>query len=118
MLANHDRSRIRREGLAQRLAAHLGELAEVTAPAAEAGDALAGVRSAVAAPAEPDREVLTLVAWEGLSRDQVAIALGCSRATVRVRLHRARRRLSRMLHDRGVEPSAAFEPYPSEQVLP
>jgi len=44
-----------------------------------------------------DREVLRLVAWEGLARDEIAVALGVSRATVRVRLHRARRRLTSLL---------------------
>lgn len=39
-----------------------------------------------------DREILQLVAWEGLTIDELATALGSSRATCRVRLHRARRR--------------------------
>lgn len=50
---------------------------------------------------EADRELLTLVAWEGLDRDQIAAMLGCSRATIRVRLHRARRRLARLLGEEG-----------------
>lgn len=41
---------------------------------------------------EPDQEVLRLVAWEGLDRPAIARVLGCSRAAVAVRLHRARRR--------------------------
>lgn len=44
-----------------------------------------------------DREALLLRYWEELSPEQVAVALGCSRATVAVRLHRARTRLRRAL---------------------
>ncbi|HEY1457058.1 MAG TPA: sigma-70 family RNA polymerase sigma factor [Solirubrobacteraceae bacterium] len=44
-----------------------------------------------------DREALLLRYWEELSPEQVALALGCSRATLAVRLHRARARLRRAL---------------------
>jgi RNA polymerase sigma-70 factor, ECF subfamily len=50
---------------------------------------------------ERDREVLRLVTWEGLSARGAAFALECSPAAFRVRLHRARRRLSRLLSDEG-----------------
>lgn len=40
-----------------------------------------------------DRELLCLDAWDGLTRRQLADAAGCSMATLRVRLFRARRRL-------------------------
>lgn len=43
---------------------------------------------------EDDRELLLLVAWEELEPEQAALALGCSRRTLAVRLHRARRRLA------------------------
>jgi RNA polymerase sigma-70 factor (ECF subfamily) len=42
---------------------------------------------------EPDREILTLVAWHGLSPKEAARVVGITVATYRVRLHRARRRL-------------------------
>jgi RNA polymerase sigma-70 factor, ECF subfamily len=41
-----------------------------------------------------DRELLLLVAWEELDPEQTAQTLGCSRRTLAVRLHRARRRLA------------------------
>jgi RNA polymerase sigma-70 factor (ECF subfamily) len=44
-----------------------------------------------------DRELLLLVAWEELEPEQTARALGCSRRTLAVRLHRARRRLADLL---------------------
>jgi RNA polymerase sigma-70 factor, ECF subfamily len=44
-----------------------------------------------------DREVLALVAWEQLSVSHAARAVGCSAPVFSVRLHRARRRLERLL---------------------
>jgi RNA polymerase sigma-70 factor, ECF subfamily len=51
-------------------------------------------KAGFAALAEADREVLRLVAWEDLEPSDAARALGCSVTAFRVRLHRARRRLS------------------------
>lgn len=42
-----------------------------------------------------DQELLTLIAWDGLTRGQAARVLGISTGTLAVRLHRARRRLAR-----------------------
>jgi len=44
-----------------------------------------------------DREILLLIAWEGLDTRQAAAVLGCSRNTLAVRFHRARRRLAAAL---------------------
>jgi RNA polymerase sigma factor (sigma-70 family) len=44
-----------------------------------------------------DRELLTLIAWEGLTPSQAAAALGLAPGTARVRLHRARTRLRAQL---------------------
>ena len=52
---------------------------------------------ALAALSERDREVLLLVAWEDLSPALAARALGVTQAAFRVRLHRSRRRLRRLL---------------------
>jgi RNA polymerase sigma-70 factor (ECF subfamily) len=46
---------------------------------------------------ERDREILLLAAWECLDGTGLARALGCSRTTAAVRLHRARRRLNAAL---------------------
>jgi RNA polymerase sigma-70 factor (ECF subfamily) len=43
-------------------------------------------------PAE--RNAITLLAWDGLTPAEAATVLGCSRAAVYLRLHRARRRLA------------------------
>jgi RNA polymerase sigma-70 factor (ECF subfamily) len=57
-----------------------------------------------------DREVLALVYWDGLTAAEAAVVLGCSQATVRVRLHRARRRLSQLVEagDISVADHATF----------
>ena len=57
----------------------------------------ATVLRALAGLPDADRELLTLLAWQGLSRRDAATVLGCSTATVAVRLHRARRRLDRAM---------------------
>jgi len=46
---------------------------------------------------DTDREVLRLIAWEGLSLKDAATALGCSGVTCRVRYHRAKSRLASRL---------------------
>jgi len=61
--------------------------------------------AAFAGLSERDREVLRLVAWEGLSLAQAAVVLGCSSVACRVRFHRAKTRLARRL-----EANAAFRP--------
>ncbi|HLM85381.1 MAG TPA: sigma-70 family RNA polymerase sigma factor [Solirubrobacteraceae bacterium] len=53
-----------------------------------------------------DRELLALIAWEGLSPVQAAGVLGIRPATARVRLHRARRRLGVALAREQDRPSA------------
>jgi RNA polymerase sigma-70 factor (ECF subfamily) len=50
-----------------------------------------------------DRELLELVAWEGLAPRHLATVLGCSLVAARVRLYRARKRFARELSTVGVE---------------
>ena len=57
----------------------------------------ASISQAFLALRERDREVLRLVAWDGLDRRQAARALGVSVGAFSVRLHRARGRLEREL---------------------
>jgi RNA polymerase sigma-70 factor (ECF subfamily) len=61
---------------------------------------------------DDDRELLSLVAWEGLDREEIATVLGLTRNAVRVRLHRARKRLSRALAEAEVSitPTARLIP--------
>ena len=62
----------------------------------EAKDA-APIVQALARVSRMDREVLMLIAWDGLSVEEAAAARGCSRAAAKVRVHRARRRLRAVL---------------------
>jgi RNA polymerase sigma-70 factor (ECF subfamily) len=90
VLANQHRAARRQTAVAHRLAdaARPGEPDESTPVLA----ALARLRPS-------DRELLMLVAWEGLTPARAARAVGTSAATCRVRLFRARRRLERLLAD-------------------
>jgi RNA polymerase sigma-70 factor (ECF subfamily) len=96
VLANQRRSRGRAEALALRL------VGEAVASSDDPADEVAARVSAQAALAHlipAEREVLELLAWEGLSATQAAEVLGCSRAAIAVRLHRARRRVHRLLDE-------------------
>ncbi|MER5633258.1 RNA polymerase sigma factor [Streptomyces nitrosporeus] len=55
---------------------------------------------------QTDREVLLLVAWHGLTPAQAGTVVGCSTATMRVRLHRARGRLRKAADSRQTKPPA------------
>jgi RNA polymerase sigma-70 factor (ECF subfamily) len=81
--------------LVERLASELRALGGANRPADL--DRSDDVRAALAALPEPDREILTLSAWEGLTPSQIATVLGSSPNAVRVRLHRARARLRQAL---------------------
>ena len=57
------------------------------------------VLRALAALSEDDRELLLLVAWQDLTVKEAARVVGCGQAAFRVRLHRARRRLTQALEE-------------------
>ena len=99
-LANVARSERRRRRLLDRLAG--GPRSHLPAAPPDPGEATAeaaAARAALARLKPADREVLLLVAWEGLDPDEAARALGVSPGTFAVRLHRARRRLEALLAD-------------------
>jgi RNA polymerase sigma-70 factor (ECF subfamily) len=99
VLANHQRGRRRRERLGERLQSAAGPAEEVL-PAD--GGAPGAVSAAFARLRPDDREILTLVAVEGLAPAEIARVLDCSGVAVRVRLHRARSRFARELAAAGV----------------
>lgn len=87
----------RRQG---RVAGRMAAAGEITAPDhAELVVESTRVRTALSALNPADREAVLLVAWEGLDQRAAAYAAGCSVASFRVRLFRARRRLARLLHE-------------------
>ncbi|MFC0040823.1 sigma-70 family RNA polymerase sigma factor [Actinomadura rayongensis] len=90
LLADH-RARARREASA-------AELRRWAEPEADVADRVAerlAVLRALATLPEDDREILLLVAWQGLAPRDAARVVGASPAAFRVRLHRARKRLAR-----------------------
>jgi RNA polymerase sigma factor (sigma-70 family) len=93
-LANAARSSSRAGRLGRRLAESF-EPGAVPDPATvhERWADIGMVRSALDQLAAADRELLTLVAWEGLTPAQAAGVLGVTSGAARVRLHRARSRL-------------------------
>lgn len=90
VIANQRRGERRRTALGERLTANIDPAALDAVHPEEATSELA---RAFATLSEADRELLSLVAWEGLTREELAVALGTNRAALRLRLHRARKRL-------------------------
>jgi RNA polymerase sigma factor (sigma-70 family) len=106
VLANGRRSRARAEALALRIVSEPG------APSEDPADVVGARLSAQAAfglLSSAEREVLELLAWEGLSPAQTAQVLGCSRAAIALRMHRARRHLGRLLDDPPKEPLSLID---------
>jgi RNA polymerase sigma-70 factor (ECF subfamily) len=87
VLRDNIRAQVRRESFAAELRAwNEPDIAEHVA------ERLAVLRAMAVLP-EDDREILILVAWQGLAPRDAAKVVGCSPAALRVRLHRARKRL-------------------------
>jgi RNA polymerase sigma-70 factor, ECF subfamily len=66
---------------------------------------------------EPDREILMLSGWEGLNTSELAYTLGCSPIAARIRLHRARTRLTTVLGAVGLGDRTAPLDVPDEPVI-
>lgn len=91
VIANELRGRERRERLRRRAGSDAdGAAADHAGPVAEH----LRIRAVLDELAPRDQELLRLTEWDGLDLDEAAAVLGCSRAAVKVRLHRARRRLA------------------------
>jgi RNA polymerase sigma-70 factor, ECF subfamily len=107
VLANRRRSDARAAALNDRLQATTPlQQAELRATPVDAA-----LERALGALSERDRELLLLVAWDGLDPARAACALGVRPGTFAVRLHRARRRLARLLEaadEIGREDHSAF----------
>ncbi|MFG1612822.1 RNA polymerase sigma factor [Nonomuraea wenchangensis] len=103
VLANHRRGEHRRYAHLVAFDAGLADLyARAHSPAHDPPADLEAVVQALAVLSDDDRELISLVAWEGLDHGEIAAVLGCSRNAVRIRLHRARRRLTKALAAAGV----------------
>ncbi len=102
-LAEQRRGAARRKRLGERLR---GEAIEQTTGPVLLDEGLAG---ALRRLSQGDREALLLRYWEELEPAQIARVMGCSRATMAVRLHRARLRLRRGLEVVGDQPEEDLE---------
>lgn len=67
-----------------------------------------GVLRAMDRLSPDDGELLRLHAWEGLSHRELAATFECSEGAVKVRLHRARRRLAKEYERDMRRPSRPF----------
>jgi RNA polymerase sigma-70 factor (ECF subfamily) len=95
-------------GLRRRGAVDLRMVEDVPAEADAAPDRIDLVRAWWTLSAA-DREVLALVAFDGLTGDQAATVLGCRRSTFSMRLGRARRRLRDALEPAHPAPTIGDE---------
>ncbi len=118
VLANRRRSVGRVVSLSARLAQTAAPGRAPTADDASAGTELRlTVLAALERLPEKEREALRLLAWDGLSTADAATVLGCSRATLAVRVHRGRRRLAVLLEfDPDAESAAGTTPAPTARI--
>jgi RNA polymerase sigma-70 factor (ECF subfamily) len=117
VIANQYRSTRRRHSLDVRLEHEAGAAIPGPDPA-ESLDRRDAFSAAFALLAEPEREVLRLVAWDGLDSRDAAQVFGCSPGAFRVRLHRARRKLAKQLEASGHLPreDRTAVPNPAEEI--
>lgn len=100
--ANHIRARRRR------IAHEISDLDEVLATTSDTTDEVVRRRdliSALKVLPPLDREAVLLVTWYDLSNPEAAAVMDCSTTAFAVRLHRARRRLGRILRNTDAQPN-------------
>ena len=100
LVAKHHRSEARRLRAMARVSAEQApddDPAERAVAAADAGARWTRVMEAIGTLPEAERQVLLLFAWEELSYDEIALALGIPVGTVRSRLSRGRARLAALI---------------------
>lgn len=104
VLAELRRGQGRHNALIERIAMSVEEVED------DHTETLAARRDVLAALArltDPQREVLLLIVWDGLSQREAAAVLGCSRGAVALRLHRARGHMRTALAEQESEAEAA-----------
>jgi RNA polymerase sigma factor (sigma-70 family) len=114
VVANHLRSARRRTELTERIGAELLH-ATSESPNETQASLAAGVLQRLD---ESDREILMLVAWEGLDTQELAHALECSPTAARIRLHRARKRLGTLMENFGLEEKHSSDPTHTQKQEP
>lgn len=99
VLLNHRRGQRRRERLGALLLTAVDEQHPDTAQTVVDRDQHKGLLTAVRGLPESDRELVTLVYWDGLSPTEAAEVLQMNPVTARVRLHPVRKRLRASLEE-------------------
>jgi RNA polymerase sigma-70 factor (ECF subfamily) len=102
VIANRRRSSTRRRALGRKLAADAVTAVERASPL-DAHEVDRRLLAAIRDLPPREREAFMLVAWDDLDASRAARAAGCSAATFRMRLHRARRRLRERVAVSGPE---------------
>ena len=92
VIGNHLRSKGRRDALRERLIFLDAAACAATDAGLLATERVSALESLASLP-EEQREALLLVAWDGLTPDEAAAALGIRSGALRARAHRARRAL-------------------------
>jgi len=96
VVATQRRAAFRRDALYLRMQESVsGQAADALSVEPSTGD----VAAALARLGEKDREALTLIGWDGLRPREAAAVMGEMPSTFYVRLHRAKRRLRRLLDE-------------------
>jgi RNA polymerase sigma factor (sigma-70 family) len=101
VLANQRRSEGRRSHLSDKLAL---ELASMGLRSDHSTSDTGSIATAFRGLSPADRDLLGLVVWENLGPSDLAVVLGCSTNAAKIRLHRARRHLARLLAQADADP--------------
>jgi RNA polymerase sigma-70 factor (ECF subfamily) len=113
LLARHRRTEARRLRATAHLAARAvprGNESDGVDAAVDARGLWPRVTDAIAGLPDGERDALMLYAWEELSYDDIAVALGIPVGTVRSRINRARRRLRELTEPSGEQPAGTGTP--------
>ncbi|MDO5699524.1 MAG: RNA polymerase sigma factor [Dermatophilus congolensis] len=100
VIGNHWRSQARQARLRDEVGFRVDAVTEDASALIAERDRVA---RALACLSAIDQELLRLTVWEGLGAAAAAEVVGCSAGSAYVRLHRARKRLVRLLDDGGRE---------------
>lgn len=104
VIANRHRADQRRRTLGDKLTGEFMASGYGESPG-DSSDVDQQLLTAIARLPEAEREAFMLVAWDGLDARRASRASGCTPATLRMRLHRARRKLKEQ-----IEPTRPFVP--------
>lgn len=107
VLADQRRSESRRIALRHRMASSATTCSSAEDDLVNAMELRGAIGAALNRLAPNDRELVTLVAWQGFTTEQLATALGCSKGLASLRLHRARRRFAKSFDEQVSAPSPA-----------